>query len=141
MTTKLSEQVFSKNQIYKEHSFSIKTSIDSLVIREEKFRILPKIKFKRKRDKKIRLNKIELGVYKMNIPFKIREVKRTRSWLGDGIQQDDINCSEDYIESYKVYDKVEFLDFLNRALKYHNIKKETINTHSCTTVDKYLSEI
>jgi len=111
-----------------EHSWSIKTSSDTFVVRERMFRILPKEKFIRKKDKRIQLYKKELGVYKLDVPFTFKDVKRSRSWLGDGMQCDDIPCYEEWTEKVKVYDKELLEDFVRRAMDYHNITEETLIT-------------
>ncbi len=114
-------------EILTQHTFGIKTSLDSLIIREQKYKILPKKKFVRRSDKKIVLNSRSIGVHKMDIPFETVEVNRSRSWLGDGIQCDDINCHKEWTEKVKKYNKELFDVFLKEILDFHKITSETLN--------------
>jgi hypothetical protein len=61
-------------------SFGISTKKDTLTLRKSSYKILPKIKFKRKNEKKILLEKSDIACYKINVPFEIKKVKRSRSW-------------------------------------------------------------
>jgi hypothetical protein len=102
-------------------SFGISTKKDTLTLRKSSYKILPKIKFKRKNEKRILLEKTDIASYKINIPFKIKKVKRSRSWLGDGFQSDDINCYSEWEEEIKVYDKENLSKFIIECFKNHNI--------------------
>ena len=42
---------------------------DTLTLRKSTYKILPKIKFKRKKEKKILLEKNDIASYKINIPI------------------------------------------------------------------------
>lgn len=95
-------------QIVTQYGWSIRAKSDELIIRKHTFKISPKIKFKRKKEKKIRIGKEDLGRFKMEVPFKLVKVNRSRSWLGNGIQGDDINCSEEWTEEIKQYSKDDF---------------------------------
>ena len=96
-------------------SFGISTKKDTLILRKSTYKILPKIKFKRKNEKKILLEKIDIASYKINIPFEFKKVKRSRSWLGNGFQSDDINCYSEWEEDIKVYDKELLSDFIKKC--------------------------
>ena len=96
-------------------SFGISTKKDTLTLRKSTYKILPKIKFKRKNEKKILLEKKDIASYKINIPFEIKKVKRSRSWLGDGFQSDDINCYSEWEEEIKVYDKELLSEFIKQC--------------------------
>tara|TARA_R110000796_G_scaffold204188_1_gene320369 strand:- start:486 stop:860 length:375 start_codon:yes stop_codon:yes gene_type:complete len=99
-----------------QYGWSIKTKTNELVIRKHTFNVLPKIKFKRKKEKKVRIGKDDLGSFKMEIPFKLVKVNINRSWLGDGMQGDDINCSEEWTEEIKKYSKTDFDAFLKDCI-------------------------
>jgi len=102
-------------------SFGISTKKDTLTLRKSSYKILPKIKFKRKNEKRILLEKTDIASYKITIPFEIKKVKRSRSWLGDGFQSDDINCYSEWEEEIKVYDKETLSKFIIDCFKNHNI--------------------
>ena len=96
-------------------SFGISTKKDTLTLRKSTYKILLKIKFKRKNEKKILLEKLDIASYKINIPFELKKIKRSRSWLGDGFQSDDINCYSEWEEEIKVYDKEKLSDFIKKC--------------------------
>lgn len=102
-------------------SFGISTKKDTLTLRKSTYKILPKIKFKRKNEKKILLEKKDIASYKINIPFEIKKVKRSRSWLGDGFQSDDINCYSEWEEEIKVYDKELLSEFIKQCFLNNGI--------------------
>ncbi len=102
-------------------SFGISTKKDTLTLRKYTYNILPKIKFKRKNEKKILLEKEDIATYEINIPFKIKKVKRSRSWLGNGFQSDDINCYSEWEEEIKVYHKETLSKFIIDCFKKNNI--------------------
>ena len=102
-------------------SFGISTKKDTLTLRKSTYKILPKIKFKRKNEKRILLEKIDIAGYKINIPFEIKKVKRSRSWLGDGFQSDDINCYSEWEEEIKVYDKELLSEFIKQCFLNNGI--------------------
>lgn len=108
-----------------EYSWSIKTKTDELVVRKNTFQVLPKIKFKRKKEKKVRIAKEELGVFKLKIPFQMMAFNRSRTWIGNGFQTDDIMCSEEWVENLKVYDKIQFYAFLKECCMCIGIPIET----------------
>ena len=98
------------------YSFGISTKKDSLRLIRNDFKIRPHIKFIQKL-KKIPLGKFELGTYKIDVPFTIEKVKRSRSWLGNGFQSDDINCHSEWDEEVKVYDKEKLSEFIIKSFK------------------------
>jgi hypothetical protein len=102
-------------------SFGISTKKDTLTLRKSTYKILPKIKFKRKNEKRILLEKIDIASHKINIPFELKKVSRSRSWLGTGFQSDDINCHSEWEEEIKVYDKEKLSNFIINCFKIHNI--------------------
>ena len=102
-------------------SFGISTKKDLLTLRQADYKILPKIKFKRKNEKRILLEKIDIASYKINVPFELKKVSRSRSWLGDGFQSDDINCHSEWEEEIKVYDKEKLSEFIINNFMKHNI--------------------
>lgn len=102
-------------------SFGISTKKDTLTLRKSTYKILPKIKFKRKNEKKILLEKNDITTYKINIPFELKKVKRSRSWLGNGFQSDDINCYSEWEEEIKVYDKELLSDFIKQCFLNNGI--------------------
>lgn len=102
-------------------SFGISTKKDTLTLRKSTYKILPKIKFKRKNEKRILLEKIDIASHKINIPFELKKVSMSRSWLGNGFQSDDINCHSEWEEEIKVYDKEKLSDFIINCFKIHNI--------------------
>ncbi len=63
-----------------------------------------------------------LGQYKIpdSIEYETKIEIRTRSWLGNGVQQDDINCSSEYEVSIKVCKNPEELK---------KFKQDCINLH------------
>lgn len=93
-------------------SFGISTKKHTLTLRKTVYKILPKIKFVRKNEKRIVLEKIDIKSYKINIPFELKKVQRSRSWLGNGFQSDDINCHSEWEEEIKVYDKEMLSEFI-----------------------------
>lgn len=105
-------------------SFGISTKKDNLTIRKATYKILPKIKFKRKNEKKILVDKSIIASYKINIPFEVKKVKRSRSWLGNGFQSDDINCYSEWEEEIKVYNKEMLSVFIIDCFKKNNIHFE-----------------
>jgi|GEM_PF-3213314 len=102
-------------------SFGISTKKDTLTLRKSTYKILPKIKFNRKNEKKILLEKNGIATYKINIPFKVKKVKMSKSWLGDGFQSDDINCYSEWEEEIKVYDKELLSDFIKQCFLNNGI--------------------
>ena len=102
-------------------SFGISTKKDTLTLRKSTYKILPKIKFNRKNEKKILLEKNNIASYKINIPFELKKVKRSKSWLGDGFQSDDINCYSEWEEEIKVYDKELLSDFIKQCFLNNGI--------------------
>jgi len=102
-------------------SFGISTKKDTLTLRKSTYKILPKIKFKRKNEKRILLEKIDIASHKINIPFELKKVSRSRSWLGNGFQSDDINCYSEWEEEIKVYNKDKLSDFIINCFKIQNI--------------------
>lgn len=102
-------------------SFGISTKKDTLTLRKSTYKILPKIKFKRKNEKKILLEKVDIASYKINIPFTVEKVKRSRSWLGNGFQSDDINCYSEWGEEIKVYNKEKLSEFIINCFLKHSI--------------------
>ncbi len=102
-------------------SFGISTKKDTLTLRKSTYKILPKIKFKRKKEKKILLEKNDIASYKINIPFEVKKVKRSRSWLGNGFQSDDINCYSEWEEEIKVYDKELLSEFIKQCFLNNGI--------------------
>jgi hypothetical protein len=102
-------------------SFGISTKKDTLTLRKYTYKILPKIKFKRKNEKRMLLEKIDIASHKINIPFELKKVSRSRSWLGNGFQSDDINCHSEWEEEIKVYDKEKLSDFIINCFKIQNI--------------------
>ena len=105
-------------------SFGISTKKDMLTLRQSEYKILPKIKFKRKNEKKILLEKKDISTHKINIPFELKKVKRSRSWLGDGFQSDDINCCSEWEEEVKVYDKEMLSEFIIECFLKNGISFE-----------------
>jgi len=102
-------------------SFGISAKKDLLTLKQADYKILPKIKFKRKNEKKILLKKTYIASYNINIPFELKKVKRSRSWLGNGFQSDDINCYSEWQEEIKVYDKEKLSEFIINCFLKHNI--------------------
>lgn len=90
--------------------------IPHLTIKRHRFYILPKIKFVRRSKKKVIVEKTLLAKIQIDIPFTIREVKRSRSWLGDGMQQDDINCFSEWVEKEIVFNTSELKKFIDFEL-------------------------
>lgn len=101
-------------ETYSIYTFGISTKKDSLRLIKRDFKIRPHIKFKQK-EKKIPMGNVELAVFKIDIPFELKEVKRSRSWLGNGFQNDDIDCHSEWSETIKVYDKEKLSDFIKKC--------------------------
>lgn len=95
-----------ENKIETKYNFGISTKSDELRIYEKKYEIIEGIKFVRKAKKKaVKGGSNLIGKFKIEIPFTVQNVQRSRNWLGGGMQHDDIFCSEEWTESVKVYDK------------------------------------
>jgi len=90
-----------------------------LKIRHRTFYIMPKEKFVRRADKIVGVSKKELAVYEITTPFITSKEKRSRSWLGGGIQQDDINCYEEWEVDAIEYSQPELNNFIEEKLKLH----------------------
>lgn len=104
----------------------VKSKSNLLLIEKQSFYILPKLKFVRKNDKIRRLESEILGEFKIDIPYTIEKVKRSRSWLGDGMQQDDINCYSEWFEDVKKYQEPQLTEFINEKLNVYQ-NQELIN--------------
>jgi len=102
-------------------SFGISTKKDILTLRKSTYKILPKIKFVRKNEKKILVDKKDIAIYKIDIPFSIEKIKKSRSWLGNGFQNDDINCYSEWEEEIKVYDKELLSGFIKQCFLKNGI--------------------
>ncbi len=87
-----------------EFTFGISTKQDELRIHSKTWCVIPAIKFVRKERKKF-ISKQLVKTFKITVPSELVEVKRNRSWLGNGMQSDDINCYSEWDEKVKVYDK------------------------------------
>lgn len=104
----------------KEYTFGISTSKNKLTLRSKTFNLYPQIKFVRKARKKL-IARNYIAVYDIKIPFEIISVQRKSSWLGNGFQNDDINCSETWQENVKVYDKVKLKNLIIISFRKHGI--------------------
>ena len=102
-------------------SFGISTKKDTLTLRKATYKILPKIKFVRKNEKRILINKVDISTHKINIPYELKKVKRLRSWLGNGLQSDDIHCHSEWEEEIKVYDKEMLSKFIIECFSNNGI--------------------
>jgi len=85
-----------------------------LAILKREYKIRPAIKFKQK-EKKILLEVSELSIFKITVPFELKELKRSKSWLGNGFQNDDIDCHSEWKETVKVYDKDKLSEFIKNC--------------------------
>ncbi|MEZ7496487.1 hypothetical protein QO206_13395 [Leeuwenhoekiella aequorea] len=117
-----------ENHITK-YGWSIKTKTNELVIRERVFKVLPKIKFKRNREKLIEVSRKDLGVFPITAPYTMQERERTRSWHGGGMQQDDVNCIEKYSYEVRMYKADLIIDMIAGALKDLGLPEDTIFTY------------
>jgi len=114
-------------EIIKKYTIGISSKKDTLTIRELIFNVRPHIKFVHKRREFLQ-SKTELKTFKIeNIPYLIKPIIKTKSWLGNGMQSDDINCYSEWEEEVKVYDKEllkEFTKkcFLELGIDYDNLK-------------------
>lgn len=88
-----------------------------LRIRKILFYVEAKEKFVRRCDRKRIIEKTLLGEWEITTPFHTVKGKRSRSWLGDGIQQDDINCYEEWEVDEIVYDIPALQRFITDKLK------------------------
>lgn len=103
--------------IIEEVKWFIKPSKNLLVIRKYIIEVTPKEKFVRRCERRKTLEKIDLGVYEIPVPFTVHKEKRSRSWLGDGFQNDDINCFEEWEEDVKVYNEPDLSNFIKEKMK------------------------
>lgn len=94
----------------------IKSKTDTLIIEKEYFYILPKLKFIRKNDKFKKVKTEILREIKIPIEYTIEKIKRSRSWLGNGMQHDDIHCSSEWIEEVKKYKEPDLQNFINEQI-------------------------
>jgi len=106
--------------------FSWRIKGEHLVIRKAYYNVFSKIKNKRKREKREKMQHQDLKSFFIPIVWELYTETRTRSWHGGGMQQDDINCSEDYVVSHKKYPKKEFYEFLNTCIADLNIPLDTV---------------
>jgi len=104
------------NPIQSKVKTKIKTKTNTLIIEKEYFYILPKLKFIRKNDKYRKVKTEVLQEIKIPIPYTIEKVKRSRSWLGNGLQHDDIHCSSEWIEEVKKYKEPDLQNFINEQI-------------------------
>jgi len=105
-------------KIETKYNFGISTKSDELRIYEKKYEIIEAIKFVRKGKKKaLKGGGTLIGTFKIIIPFTMLKVQRSRSWLGNGLQSDDINCYEEWTESVKVYNKEMLSKFIVSCFK------------------------
>jgi len=103
------------------YSYGISTKKNILTLRKTTYKILPKIKFIRKREKRVLLEKIDLANYKIDVPFQLKKVKKSRSWHGNGMQCDDINCYSEWEEEVKIYDKEILSEFIINCFSKNGI--------------------
>lgn len=61
-----------------------------------------------------------LGKYVIEVPLITKEVVKERSWLGNGIQQDDINCYSKSVVQVTFYDHDILSRFIKEKLKLHS---------------------
>lgn len=90
-----------------------------LTIRKRIFYIKPKIKFVRSRDKTVVLEQKDVATYEITTRYKIVKEKRSRSWLGNGIQTDDINCYSEWEEDVFEFEQPDLDEFIKEKLVYH----------------------
>jgi len=53
------------------------------------------------------------------LTFEIVKETKSRSWIGNGIQSDDINCYEEWEEDIVVYDQIKLKKFIEQKLSLH----------------------
>lgn len=99
--------------------FVVKPSVDKLIIKKYTYEFKPKEKFVRKHDRYKSIGKEILAEYDISIPFAIVKEKKSRSLLGNGLQNDDINCHEEWEEDVKIYDKTKLKVFIKEKLRLH----------------------
>lgn len=99
-----------------QYTFGISTKYDELRIHSKTWAIIPAIKFVRKERKKFINKKLE-KTFKITVPFEFIDVKRSRSWLGSGMQSDDINCHSEWEVKVKSYDKELLSKFIIECFK------------------------
>ena len=121
----------------KKYGWSISNKTNTLTIREFNFQVLPKIKFKRKKEKHINLGKIDLiKVDITTVERKTMKENRSRSWHGGGMQQDDINCHEEW-----TVDVIYFNDKQVKEILFNSLLKLGLPTNlefKYNTMDKRL---
>jgi hypothetical protein len=115
--SRIVEDYASNNYIYEKRIIADLGKNDTIVVGEV-------ILFRRKSSSRkiIYQERNVLGTYEIpkEIVFAYRTEKRTRTWLGNGMQQDDINCSEDYEVNIR---------FCTNPLELDKLKNELINKH------------
>lgn len=110
-----------ENKKITRYVFSLSADKKELRLISHDFEIRPAIKYVRK-EKKILKSKSIFARFKIDLPFTMVKVTRVRNWLGDGMQQDDINCSSETTESVKEYDPELFRDFVIEAFRIYDIE-------------------
>jgi hypothetical protein len=103
------------------YAFGISTKKDTLRLIKRKYANIIGIKGVQKAKKKP-LGSQEIAIYKIHIPFEIIEVKRSRSWLGNGFQSDDINCYSEWTEKVKKYDEKLLSEFIIKCFAENGIE-------------------
>lgn len=103
-----------------EYHFGISTKKDVLRLIQRNYINIIGIKGIQKARKKP-LGNIEIANYKIDVPFDIIEVKRSRSWLGNGFQSDDINCHSEWFDKVKKYNPELLSSFIKKCFSENGI--------------------
>lgn len=112
----------SRLPIIEEIKFTVKYNTDELLIRSVKYKVLPKIKFVRGKDKRIHISDTCVATFKIPVPFSI--IKETISRDCTKFHQDTI----EYVVERKEYKQPELNDFINIHLeKFTRSHKEQNN--------------
>ena len=96
-----------------------------LRIRKWTYEFSPKQKFVRRKEKRRTISNTLLGEFEITVPYTLEKEIRSRSWLGSGLQQDDINCYEEWEEEMIVYNKPELEKFIAEKLSLFNHPNQT----------------
>lgn len=113
-----------KNKILGEpiysYAFGISTKKNTIRLIERKYANIIGIKGVQKAKKKP-IGSVDIATYKIDIPFEFVEVKRSRSWLGNGLQSDDIHCHSEWTEKVKKYNPEMLSQFIKKCFAENGI--------------------
>ncbi len=122
VTDLIMEYAKGNDLLNKKIRYKVCKSDDTLRIEEVFYYFLPKEKHVRKKDLTNIYSVKIIGTHKITAPYTIETIQMSRSWLGNGVQSDDIHCTSEWEEKVKRYDNDLLSLFINETLKNYTDK-------------------